>query len=313
MKKEYNRIKILSGIVVVLSIVAFFVLKKKSVTTTVKQESSSVAVVDTAAITKIEYVHHDTANFLNKKDNAWYINDKYEVRTRWILTLLTGLKSLEIKRPVSADIKNRVYEELTKNGIHVTVSSVSEKQSFYLHTNDNDPNSTYLLQEGSESPYIVYVPGISGDISTLFKFGENEWRTRRIFESTMGSLKSVKVTYVEDAKASFDITYEKGGFSIKGLNDPDSVKLISYLQNYQYVPLFKYLPADSAKMRLNTESLFAEISVEDIRDGRTNSLKIFKSEKPEILGQLQKTGEYITLKPEVLRPLFVQKSYFVKE
>jgi len=253
MKKEYNRIKILSALVLLLSVIAFFVLRQKSVTSTMKQESSSVAVADTGAITKIEYVLHDTLNFLNRKENVWYINDKYEVRPRWILTLLAGLKSLEIKRPVSADLKKGVYEELKRDGIHVTVYLPSIKQSFYLHTNDNDPNSAYLVQEGSENPYVVYVPGIAGDISTLFKFGESEWRSRRLFESSLGRIKSVKVSYKEDPSASFEILYKQGGFYIPGINNLDTAKVIAYLQNYQYAPLFVYLSADSAKMRLNTE------------------------------------------------------------
>lgn len=313
MKKEYNRIRILSAIVAVLAVAAFFALKQKSVTSTVKQETSSVAVADTAAITKIEYVRHDTVNFLNKKSTTWYINDKYEARVRWILTLLTGLNSLEIKRPVSEELKNKVYEELKKDGIHVTVYSPSGKQSFYLHTNDNDPNSTYLLQEGSQSPYVVYVPGISGDMSTLFKFGENEWRTRRIFESSLSRLKSVKVTYMHDPSASFEILYQQGGFYVPGISNLDTAKLMAYLQNYQYVPLFVYLPADSAQLRLNTEPLFAEISVEDLNVERNNIIKIYKSDRPEITGELVKTKEYITLKPDVLRSLFVDKSYFKKE
>ncbi len=313
MRKEYKRIRILSAIVVVLSVAAFFALKEKSVTNTIKQETSSVAVADTAAITKIEYVYHNTVNFLNKKENAWYINDKYEARSRWMLTLLAGLKSLEIKRPVSADLKDKVYEELKQDGLHVTVYLPSGKQSFYLHTNDNDPNSTYLLQEGSQSPYVVYVPGISGDISTLFKFGENEWRSRRLFESSLGRLKSVKVSYVEDTSASFEIIYKQGGFYIPGISNLDTAKVVAYLQSYQYVPLFAYLSADSAKLRLTTEPLFAEISVEELREERNNAVKIFKSDRPEITAQIEKTGEYITLKPDALRPLFVKKSYFIKE
>src|SRR5207244_538055 len=101
--------------------------------------------------------------------------------------------------------------------------------SFKLYTNDNDPNSSYYLAEGSSEPLIVYVPGFSGDMTNLFKLDEAGWRSRELFRSNPMTLQSIKISYPSMAQNNIEINYTEGrNFKINGVTNIDSTRLLTY-------------------------------------------------------------------------------------
>jgi hypothetical protein len=312
--KEFKRIKILSVVFVALAITAFFALKEKSATNTINKEGYFIAIKDTSGINKITFKNKGGLQTLAKSfKGEWKINNKYEARTRWIQTLLVGLSKLEIKRPVAEENKARVFNLLNENGVEVKVYNGDKVKSFILESNDHDPNSTYFLEEEGKVPYIVYVPGITGDITTLFKFNESDWRSRKIFGGSIRGLKSIKVDYPEVSKNSFEIAFQGGGIQLSKIAKLDTLKLLNYLDQYQYVPLLYFINApDSVQKVIERSKLYASITLDDISDEKSNTIKIYKNpgDKKQYLGVMTKGNEPVALKAEVFDKLLVNKSYF---
>jgi hypothetical protein len=312
--KEFRRIKILSAVFVVLTIVAFFALKKKSINYTDNKEASSIAIKDTSSIYKITFEKNGYLQTLNKPfKGEWQINNKYEARTRWIQTLLVGLSKLEIKRPVAEENKARVLNLLKEKGVKVKVYNGDIVKNFTLESNDNDPNSTYLLEEGGGVPYIVYVPGITGDITALFKFNESDWRSRKLIGGSIRGLKSIKVDYPGNTKNDFEIAFQGGGIQLSKISKLDTFKLLNYLDQYQYVPLLYFIAnKDSVQKTIEKSKPYASITLDDIRTEKCNTIYIYKNpgDKKQYLGIIAKGNEPVMLKAEIFDKLLVNKSYF---
>src|SRR6266704_2120554 len=97
---QYRRIKILSVIFVLSAIGAFFALRRSTTTGTIDKEVS-VGIKDTSAVYKITFEYQGKEQTLQRTNNIWKINGKYEARQRWVQTILAGFNRLEVKRPVS--------------------------------------------------------------------------------------------------------------------------------------------------------------------------------------------------------------------
>ena len=54
-----------------------------------------------------------------------------------------------------------------------------------------DSSGTFMLKEGSDQPYIVYIPGFRGYISTRFTADPEDWRDHVIFNNSMADIQSL--------------------------------------------------------------------------------------------------------------------------
>lgn len=312
--KGITRIKILSVVFVLLAIVAYFSLQEKFTTDTIEKEDGDFAIADTASIEKISIEKDGQTQVLTKDDRGvWKINNKFEVRSNVKDLLLTGLHLLEVKRPVSEDLKVKANEELTKNGTKVTVYYADQVKTMRFARNESDVNTTYLMGEHTSVPLIGYVPGVPGDINNIFKLKEHEWRNRNLFVSNPGSIQQIKVKYDSDPKGDFEIRFQGGNFVLEGVSQLDTSKLEQYISMYQYVPVSGYiLPGDSS---FNKTKKYATIDLVDINASKSNSIHIYNlsADKKNYFAELGKTGEAVTVNKEIFDMLLIKKAYFIKK
>jgi hypothetical protein len=313
--RSLTRIKILSVVFVMLLIAAYFSLQQKLTTNTIKNNDQSVSIEDTASIEKITIEKGGEVRVLTKSPNStWLVNNKYKVRTNVINLLLLGLNQLEIKRPVSEEMKNKTLDLLKRSGTKVTVEYGGQKKSLVFASNENDINTSLLITENSSTPNIAYVPGVPGDINNIFKLTEQEWRSRELFSSKPGEIQTLKVTYPK-ASDNFEIYFQGGNLILKDVAPLDSNKLFEYLELYRYVPVSSYLPNhDSIDSKFKTSSYFATIDLVDINSGKSNSIQIYKNggNGKDYLGKVASSKEAVLVNKEVFDRLLVNKAYFVK-
>lgn len=310
------RIKILAAAFVVLSVAAFFSLQKKLRTDTINKNGTEVAVRDTSSVTRITIQKDGQTQSLVRSGGAWKINDRYHVRTNVMNLLLMGLNQLEIKRPVSQDLESKASELLFKKGTKVSIEYEDQTKTLIFASNENDPNTTFLLPENSKIPYIAYVPGVPGDINNIFKLKEHEWRNRELFTSHPNSIQRLQVTYPGDPAGSFEIFFQGGNLLLKDAGRVDSSKLENYLLQYQFVPVSGYLTgnADSLETLFRQNKPLSTIDLTDINSVRSNAVTLYDTgDKKDYLGKLTKTGEAVTLNREIADRLLVKRSFFMKK
>ncbi|MFZ0280429.1 MAG: hypothetical protein WAL29_02170, partial [Bacteroidales bacterium] len=168
--------------------------------------NSSFSVDPAREITRIEFTADTQKLFLEKKDEFWLVNGRYETRKSSILFILKILAGLEIKSPVTPDLfKNEI---VNKNIVPVKVRVFQGRKllkSFLVFkTKSNSFGNIMKLKEGSK-PFIVYVPGNEVEIGPAFNMNELFWKPFTLFELLPSEISSVTVENLREPVSSFEI------------------------------------------------------------------------------------------------------------
>lgn len=315
--KQNTRIKLLSLLFVLTGIGAAFILMQDfgfgSSDTTAQKIS-----VDSATINKITLRYDTNATVLTKANRNWKVNGKYNARPNLTQLMIVGLSKAEVKRTVAAENKQKVIAQLKKQGIEVKAEGDGWKKTFLLATNDNDANSSYYLEEGSKEPVIIFVPGFSGDMANLFKMDEAGWRSRELFISTPLSLQRINVSYPAFKASNVDIQWNTDKtFTIAGIKNVDSSKVITYLSQFEQVNVdgYVYKNRDAILGSLRKTTPQAVIQVSDLDPAGNHTLSVYgESTEPKgIYGIVEPGNELVVLKRETLFRLLVRKEFFEKK
>ena len=219
MKK--NRIYII--IAIVLAAIAAFLVWNNHYLTTIRGEAADFSVWDTASITKVYLAdRHEHETLLERNDDGtWSLNDVYTAHPKVVSQLMETLYKIHIRMPVSVsshdNVIARMAGESTKVEIYQMVPRINifnkvklfyhEKLTkvFYVGDSTKDSGGTFMLREGADKAYIVFIPGFHGFISTRFTANPDDWRDHTVFRENLADIKSVKVEFGENPNDSFCI------------------------------------------------------------------------------------------------------------
>lgn len=241
-----NRSTILGvTVIVVLGIVAAYFYFQKSGSTFDKDESN-FAIEDTAAVTKIFLADKKNREILLERQTTgkWQVNGTYEVRKDVINTLLTTLKNVTVKAPVSKNAREKVVKNIASDGLKVEIYLNDEPNPhkiYYLGTADQFHSGSFMLLEGAKNPYLMHIEGAYGYLNPRYVMHEPDYRKNVIFAHSPAAIKQLFISYPEYENKAFSITQtEQGDFVVKNANeiqvlDIDTAFLNSYLAQYKMV------------------------------------------------------------------------------
>ena len=149
--------------------------------------------------------------------------------------MLYTINRMRIKMPVSVkksdNILTRMSGTNTKVEIYQMLPRINlfnriklfyhEKRSkvFYIGDVTRDNNGTYILKEGGDKVYVVYLRGFRGFISARFSAKPLDWRDHIIFNEPIGNIQSVKLEITADPDNGFIIEEtDRYQYSMKRLN-----------------------------------------------------------------------------------------------
>jgi hypothetical protein len=255
-----NRKILLSLLILALVIGGYFLLKKDKSSTLVKDETS-FAVENTAEIDQIfmKAKFLNTSATLTKKDNKWTINNKYDADGSKINVLLTAIREVRVKHPVSKDYWDMVIRNLAGKGTKVELYSKGKKiKTYYVGGPTPDNTGTYMWIEGAAKPYICHIEGFVGYLTPRYFVNEADWRSKMIFELQEEDIEWVKVDWTENKDKGFLITNSDNGPSIERLsnqskqqNAVNANKLKSYLKQFDRLS-YEGFPNNKSKAEIDS-------------------------------------------------------------
>jgi len=291
-------------IAVLLAMVSGFLLMQNHYTT-LKVNESSFSIKDTASITKIFIADKNVNSVLLKRtDKGWVLNDEYDANNKIVNTLLSTMKRLKVKSPVSiashdnvvsrlASIgkKVEVYQEVYRIDIFGIKLFKHEKLTkvFYVGDVTKDNLGTYMLVEGSEQPYVVFLPGFRGFVSNRFSPLLDDWISHIVFKNTLADIKSIKIYFAEDENMGFqvDVKDELGNYDLIRLSDNskldtyDTLKVLNLMTSFSDLRyesrLNNLIPIQRIDSVLNSPSLYEITLVDNNLD--TTFVKMFKKNR----------------------------------
>lgn len=195
----------------------FFLFSDKS-SGLFRSSDAAFTIRDTASVGKIFLSHNGTGKSvtLERKGEAWVVDQKYPALPSMIRSLLATLYLQEAKHPAGEESREGIIRNLAGAGIKVEVydRSGGKMRSFFVGGELSGFTGTAMLMEGSERPYVVNIPGFEGYLTTRFTPEIRYWRDRVIFDIAPEQITRLSVRYAQEPLNSFTLTQQNGKLSV---------------------------------------------------------------------------------------------------
>ena len=191
------------------AIIWFSSTEKKSTITT----DNNFAVSDTSSISKIFIADRSGKTItLDRVENNWIVNNKYEVRKDAITSILNTIQQLKIQRPIPKNALSNVIKHLATTGVKVEI-----------YTDKNTPYKTYtignstanhlgtnMLMDGAETPFIIHIPSFNGFLSPRYgiqgnKLDMKSWRSTSVFRLKAENITGISINNIQQPKQSLTL------------------------------------------------------------------------------------------------------------
>lgn len=229
--------------ILLLAVAAYFFITRQS--GTIRQELKDFAIEDTTSVNKIFLADKfgNASTLVKESSGKWTVNGKYRARPDAINTLLTTMKTMEIRSPVGKSAYNNIIKDIAAKGIKVEIYQDGKlAKTYYVGGASQDQLGTYMYLDKSSVPFVLHIPGFNGYLTTRFIASENDWKLHTIFDYSMEEIASCISEDFEQPQNSFMIERQPGGaFSLKSYPDKKPIlnveenKLQSYLSGFNFI------------------------------------------------------------------------------
>jgi len=301
---------------------------------TLNLRNADFSVESPGEVTKVEMIKPDEKLILEKENNQWKVNDKYNATQKYVENLLLALNRVVVLSPVSKAEKEQVASILKADGVLVKVyKNRRALKEFYVSKPAMNKERTYMMMENSSEPFIVSIPAFNGLLAELFVPDENYWRNKTIFDYEPQHIEKIKVEYPQKPESSFQVVnYNDGTFAIQNpgknsfVEDFNVEKVARYFTYYQRI-IFDDVVSGLTKSKTDSVLQSEPYCIISVLDDQGNKNKITIYQKPsekkiDEFGQKVKFDyhrayatfndnyELITVQYYIFDPLFKEIDYF---
>jgi hypothetical protein len=226
---------------------------------TLKPALHDFAVADTAAVTKVFLADKYGRNVLleRKGEKVWELNGRFKARKDLMDVLLKTIARVEMKAPVAGSAHDNIVKLMAGKSIRTEIYKGDKLvKTYYVGDATGDNMGTYMLIEGSSTPFICHIPGFYGYLTARYVTDEATWRDTEIFANRLTQIKELAIDYFEHPDKSFRIRKDDDGrYSLETLHPTpqpiapfDTVELMRYLLGYDNIRFEKVMSYDAAKV-----------------------------------------------------------------
>jgi hypothetical protein len=255
MKKNRLALIITLGLVFIAVVMLVF----GSNNSTLNSKESDFAVSDTSNITKIFIANLDSSQILLERgQSGWTLNKNYHAQQQKVEMLLNTMLKIKVRGPVSEASHENVIKRMSAIGMKVEVYQIVPRISLFGRINlfphekrtkvyfvgdiTKDNLGTYMLKEGADKAFIMYIPGFRGFVASRYSPIEDDWRDHIVFRKRLGEIKSIQVEFSEEPYMTFRLDcIEKNNYRITRLADNyvlpqfDTLKVLNFLTSFSDV------------------------------------------------------------------------------
>ncbi len=247
-----NRIVLITTIILLAVALALILTTNSS---TLRSSEVDFSVEDTSAITRLFMVDKNNNSVLLEKINPgeWRLNGEYRAHQFNVNGLLETIKEIKVKSPVAKNAQNNVLSRLSATAVKIEIYQKKPRidvfglklwprevlsKVYYVGGPTPDNRGTFMILEGAEKPYIIYIPSFRGFVAARYSPEEDDWRDHSIFKTKINDIKSVSVDFIAKPDESYTV-YNEGldDFSLVTKLDGkeklfDTLRMITYLTSF---------------------------------------------------------------------------------
>ena len=232
-------------VLLILGVIAYVAYQQRG-TGTIKPELHDFEVEDTASITRIFLADKMGQTILleRQSESVWTVNKDHKARKDAVDVLLKTIKRVEMKAPVAKTAHDNIVKLMAGKSTKVEIYKGKEKvKTYYVGDATKDSQGTYMLIEGSSTPFVCHIPGFYGYLSGRYMTRPLEWLDSEIFAYTLPQIAEIKVEFHQEPERSFRITHSKDRVvqlfrlhpSEQLVTDMDTVFVKRYMLEYRNV------------------------------------------------------------------------------
>lgn len=263
---------------------------------------SDFAIEDTASIDKIFIVDEKGKSVtLIKSEDIWMVDNQYVARPDNIRLLMKTFSRIDVRSPVPKAAFKNVVTQIATNATKVEIYQGGKKPSktYYVGGATLDHQGTYMILETegvkSSVPFVMYIPGNYGYLTTRFFTEKEQWRDAVVFKYKPEEIKSIEIQYHETPNESFVINNLNNKFILSevGSNEiipVDTAVLIEYVNRYQKI-YYEMIDVESPKEKIDSTIATSPYFTIEVKDFMGGSNKIVVYHMPNFRTLLNTKGE----------------------
>ncbi len=244
--------RLIIGLVLVVTLagIAFFMQQNQG-SSTIREELSNFAFEDTGSVSRIIMKDEsgEQVDLQKQPDGSWTVNSEYVARPDGIDILLTTMKKLSVKSPISQNAMETALKNIISNHVLVDIYTNGDTpdKSYYVGGANQLHTGTNMLMKNSTRPFVIHMEGFHGYLTPRFFTNELEWRDREVFGYRNEDIASLEINYQEKPEQHFRFE-NRGGGDMSLTAGPnlersigfDTLMLDAYLANYKMVHYESY-------------------------------------------------------------------------
>jgi hypothetical protein len=301
-------------LVFVMLAVAALVLWLTRSPTTFRRTLSDFKLGDSSNVTRIFMAdkNNNSVTLAREATGKWTVDGRYPAQKQSIDLLLKTMVDIEVQQPVAIAAHDNIIKELAVNAIKVEIYQwvyrvdlfgwirwfPHEKLTkvYYVGGATQNNQGCFMLMEGSDEPFVIFLPGFRGFVSPRYSPFEKYWRDYNIFRKTVPEIASVKVEVPGTPDYSYEVKNNGDNrFTIISLSDGkalaayDTLKLLNFLagfRNLNYEALLNDMDKAKKDSILSSQP-FIILTLTDTA-GVSNTIKTYHKKGPE--GQADPQG-----------------------
>jgi len=294
-----NRITLIIVLILLLAAAGLIITNSY---TTLKKDVSDFSIQDTASITKIFMADKNNNEVILERspEGGWLVDGKYSAQQAKINSFLKTLKDLEVRSPVPLVARNSVITRMAVLAKKIEIYQIAPRinlfnkirlfphekltKVYYVGDVTQDNQGTYMLMEGAEDPYVVYLPGFRGFVSTRYSTVKADWRDYTVFKTPINEIKSVKVEFPFHPEMAYEFEIrDNQNILLRALSDNrviepyDTIRVLNFLMAFEDMRFESLLAHLIEKEFIDSVSASVPKTIITLTDkaGDVNRVKIF--------------------------------------
>lgn len=142
---------------------------------------------------------------LERNGDKWIYNEQYPARQTAVDVLLQTISKLNVLYIPPSQAVDPMVKVIAADGIKVEIYDRNGKamKTYYIGDVTNNEQGTIMIMEGAENPYVMHIPSFIGSLRVRYMIGDDQWRSRNLFEENPEDIQEIKVQYPQEKSESF--------------------------------------------------------------------------------------------------------------
>lgn len=287
--KKRNRIPLMIAILLGSVSFWFIVNNKKG---TIKETLRDFAVADTGAITKIFLAdkNNKTITLERQSSGIWMINTKFIARRDAIQNLLYTIKKVDVKEPVGKKAQDNIIKRLSGSAVKCEIYEGDKLvKAYYVGTETQDQTGTYMIlidpetMQPSAKPFVTYIPGFEGYLTTRYFTDEKNWRDITVFRYAPETITATKLEIPFNPSLGYEVNVKgNNSYEVSTIATKQALQNLDTLAVKQYLTYFQNLNFESFETQLSEQQMDSvrnsqplNILTVKTQDGKTRTVKFY--------------------------------------